>query len=240
MACILTAIRGVDMNDREPSPEKRLLKIIEGQEDKPPAAGPIKEVRNKYFSLGSLKARLSFLKGNFKKGFTRSTGSVFELKTINFVLKICIFLAVVALGISLNMEITDLKNKGLLKRAEFTSANVGEIDAIASLLEPKDYYLDKVGKRDLFSLADEMARKKEAAFKEQAKQDRLSPIQEVTEGFKLVGISWSDKPDAIIEDTRLQKTYFVQRGHMINDVKIQAIFRDKIILRYGTEEIELR
>ena len=60
------------------------------------------------------------------------------------------------------------------------------------------------------------------------------------QNFKLVGISWSNDPDAMIEDTKAKKTFFVKRGQMVGEFKVQAISRDKVILSYGQEEIELK
>ena len=58
--------------------------------------------------------------------------------------------------------------------------------------------------------------------------------------MKLVGIAWSDNPDAMIEDTKVKKTYFVKQGDIINGVRIERIFRDKVVLTYKGEKIELK
>jgi len=44
----------------------------------------------------------------------------------------------------------------------------------------------------------------------------------------------------IIEDTQAKRAYFLKRGQMINDFEVKAIFKDKVILSYQGEEIELR
>jgi hypothetical protein len=55
-----------------------------------------------------------------------------------------------------------------------------------------------------------------------------------------VGISWSDDPDVMIEDTKTQRTFFLKKGQMIDDIKLEAVFKDKVILNYLGEEIELK
>ena len=65
-------------------------------------------------------------------------------------------------------------------------------------------------------------------------------ILDATETLKLVGISWSNDPDAIIEDTKDTKTFFVKTGQKIGEVKVQAIFKDKVVLSYQGEETELK
>lgn len=94
------------------------------------------------------------------------------------------------------------------------------------------YYLEKIRARDIFR----MALAQQAG---EAKQPS-SKIVEVTQSLKLVGISWSDDPDAMIEDTQAQKTHFVKKGQMIGNLKVQAIFKDKVVLSYDGEEIELK
>ena len=44
----------------------------------------------------------------------------------------------------------------------------------------------------------------------------------------------------MVEDTKSYKTFFVKRGDLIGEVKVEAIFKDKIILSYEGDEVELR
>jgi hypothetical protein len=106
----------------------------------------------------------------------------------------------------------------------------------SSLLRAASYYLEKVRQRDIFKIG---AAGRPAAD-ERASREALSKIVELSQKLKLVGISWSDDPDAMIEDTKALRTFFIKRGQMIGDLKVQAIFKDKVILSYGTEEVELR
>jgi type II secretory pathway component PulC len=68
-----------------------------------------------------------------------------------------------------------------------------------------------------------------------------SRIIEATQNLKLVGISWSNDPDVMIEDTQNHRTLFLKKGRLINnEIKVEAIFKDKVVLSYQGEEIELR
>lgn len=58
--------------------------------------------------------------------------------------------------------------------------------------------------------------------------------------LKLVGILWSDNPQAMIEDTKEQKTYFVSSGDKVGEVTVKKIFRDKVIIGKDSQEWELR
>jgi hypothetical protein len=45
----------------------------------------------------------------------------------------------------------------------------------------------------------------------------------------------------MIEDTKTQRTLFLKKGQRIdNEIKVEAIFKDKVILSYKGEEIELK
>ena len=104
-----------------------------------------------------------------------------------------------------------------------------------SILKEASYYLDKVKKRNIFAMVVEKPKVKEKEEKKLIKE-----VEEKTKDLKLVGIAWSDNPDAMIEDTKVKKTYFVKQGDIINGVRIERIFRDKVVLTYKGEKIELK
>lgn len=65
-------------------------------------------------------------------------------------------------------------------------------------------------------------------------------IQQVIANLKLVGILWSDNPQAMVENTKEQKTYLLSAGDKIDTLNLKKIFRDKIILGQDDKEWELR
>ena len=103
---------------------------------------------------------------------------------------------------------------------------------VVSALKVASYYLEKIRARDIFKIG---SKKKEEEIKVPS-----SKIIDATQNLKLVGISWSGDPDAMIEDTKALRTFFVKRGQMIGEVKVQAIFKDRVVLSYEGEELELR
>ena len=60
--------------------------------------------------------------------------------------------------------------------------------------------------------------------------------------LKLVGIIWSDNPQAMIEQTKEGKTYLLGTGEMIGPLRIKNILREKVLLvsQTGDHEWELR
>lgn len=58
--------------------------------------------------------------------------------------------------------------------------------------------------------------------------------------LKLVGIIWSNSPQAMIENTKEQRTFLLSQGEQIGQVTVKKIFQEKVILEVGGEEQELR
>ena len=65
-------------------------------------------------------------------------------------------------------------------------------------------------------------------------------IIEATKNLKLVGISWSNNPDALIEDTEALRSFIVRKGDMIGEVKVDDILKDKVLLGFKGEQIEIK
>jgi len=69
----------------------------------------------------------------------------------------------------------------------------------------------------------------------------LSPdITEIISNFKLVGIIWSNSPQAMIENAKEQRTFLLSQGEQIGQVTIKKIFQDKVIIEVEGQEQELR
>lgn len=220
----------------EKTPEKRLLDIIEGKAGK--IAGPSPALlRNKYLSLESLRARIAFLKDSFIPKRLKDKSIFEDIKMINVFLQCAIGVAIVSLFIFISIEIKGSDKISLIVGKDAQANVISENRETISLLKPKEYYLRKFEVRDFFVMGD--AKKKEVDFKEE-KLNQASQLAELTKNLKLVGISWSEQPDAIIENAELDKTYFVKKGYMIDDIKVYDVLKDRVILRYKGEEVEVR
>lgn len=214
------------------TPEKELLRLIE----KPGREGSLRAAAIKHhglslFSFSALKARIAFLKNKFRdfkiKGFRE-----LDVKALNRILNFFIVILVFYFVVNLSTSITHLKQpldikSGIEKKSET------KLSAVPSLLKAASYYLERVRERDLFSMG---AKKISNTVKGPS-----SRIIEATQNLKLVGISWSNDPDVMIEDTQNHRTLFLKKGRLINnEIKVEAIFKDKVVLSYQGEEIELR
>ena len=103
-------------------------------------------------------------------------------------------------------------------------------------LKDYSYYVDRLLERNIFT---PYAPKK-------AVETGVAPkINEQAKEIRLTGISWADKQAecfAIIEDMQAKITYFLKEGDALSrsNIIVKKIYKDKVILGYQNEELELR
>ncbi len=223
--------------ERSVTPEKQLLGLIEGPKINASGARAqiIKHHSLSFFSFSAWMGRVSFFKDEFRKLFHRAKPLQFDIKSINSVLILLVLILSGYFLSTLFSSIVSLKKNTHfeLKAPEGTGSAAYQDTSL--LKKAASYYLEKVRQRDIFK----MGQNKKGAT-EVVSRGPSSRIIEVTQHLKLVGISWSDDPDAMIEDTKALRTFFVKRGGFVGEIKVQAIFKDKLILSYAGEETELR
>ena len=219
----------------EKTPEKRLLEIIEGKDPGAIRPSPIKR-RRKYFSFDAVRSRMAFFKDNVRRGADKR--NTFEdLKSVNLFLQTVIGIAVIALIVTIGIESRNLNKTGLTVSSAEANVVV-EPEEITSLLKDRDFYIKKAQDRDIFQMG--YTKRAKVDFKEDEKNAKAAPINDLTKDLKLVGISWGDDPDAIIENSEMDKTYFVREGYKIEELLVSEIQKDRVVLRYKGEEVEIR
>ncbi|HEC69950.1 MAG TPA: hypothetical protein ENI31_06695 [Candidatus Omnitrophica bacterium] len=221
--------------EKEPStPERELLKVIENKEGSILSSKRGLRKGFSLFSWGALRGRFSFLRGSFKDNFLNLS---LDIKSINRLL--FLFLGVIILLFSSNIfnsyKRMDKNIKSIFQIQPPKSFKFVE----SSILKKPSFYLEKVRKRDIFKMASQVKEEKKPTSPE-VKKASIPSIAEKVKDLRLVGIAWSEDPDVMIEDTKLKKTFFLKRGDYINDLEVRAIFKDKVVLGYESEEIELK
>ncbi|RKY30967.1 MAG: hypothetical protein DRP74_05890 [Candidatus Omnitrophota bacterium] len=208
------------------TPEEKLLKLIED-----PAQAKAKPValRKKFkFNFNPF----SFLK--FKSGLKPSVRVREELKNYFFNLK---FINTCLLALSVIMTgflIFDF----IKSMPDLECLYVRELDGLASEIEATTYakalpiqdYLSVFAKRDMFYFV--KPKEGKAALKQKA-------AASITDNYKLVGIIWSKKPQAMIEDVKGNKTVLVNQGDDVGQARVSEILKDRVILVYQGSEIDL-
>lgn len=223
------------------TPEKQLLKLIEGKggASRSSGAAPSQSLGQGRFSLGALRGaffgRLSFFRRTAqKKLVSPKRRSAISLTAVNRILAVAVFAAFIYVaGDALAAVIALQRPPNFAMKREAPDAVAA---ARISPLNESAYYLQKVTARDIFKEGG-----KPSVSKEVSKGPVSVESSPATSGLSLVGISWSSNPDVIIEDKERQRTYFVKRGQVVGDgVKIEAIFKDHVVLSYEGQEFELR
>jgi hypothetical protein len=189
----------------------------------------IKQPAFNFFSHGLLPTGLSGFKNNLI-GLFKDGKSQLNIRIINAVLAVIILI----LGVYImNIFFGSLSKTNNPEFKPPSSANqTDDIIKINSRLKDVSYYVTRIKDRDIFRMGPKI---------EDTPAEVISAkAAEATKNFKLVGISWSDNPDAIIEDTKNGQTFFVKKGQVIDEMVVESIAKEKVVLRYNQELIEVR
>lgn len=212
------------------SPEEKLLKLIRG--DKKQKDRPIPEKTGLPQSQGEFPS--TRIKSN--KGEPRTTQIVTdERRYLKFINSALIIILIATIGFLIfDLISSDLQRTALvsdhespLKTSEPQSANN------EAKIAPFSTYTETIGKRELFKTQQTESRA-ERVFGGQSESayDKLKDLS-------LIGIIAGEKPQAVIEDKKIQKTYFLYEGQMVNQMKVEEILEDRVILNFNGEKLEL-
>ncbi len=205
--------------DRQSTPEKQLLRLIEGSGKRAPHLTPA--------SLGSAAVGVwAFLKRSLRG--KRHGLQAFSLASVNKVLTA----AVVAFCLYIFAD-SLISTVHLFRPVALDlNASVPAPAPIASSLNNEAYYTGKFFSRDIFS-----ARGAASVSNGPAQPDPNAMMADLS----LVGIAWSAKPEVIIENKSKQRTFFLKEGQsLVDGVLVQKVFRDHAVLSYNGQEFELR
>lgn len=223
------------------TPERQLLNLIEGGGSAVHSSLKIEAVKHRGLSLLSAQAwlgRISFFKQESVKWFKGGSTRGIDIKAINKILGFSAailsiyFMANLVISAENFKRMPDFKFK--IKQAKGAAAEIQGTAVLRALA----YYLDKIRARDIFIMGEKP--------QQDTGRENLKPspsrVAEVTQSLRLVGISWSNDPDVMLEDIKAQKTFFLKKGQILdsNNVKVEAIFKDKVILSFEGAEIELK
>lgn len=206
------------------TPEEKLLRIIETPGGDPGRAGAMR-VQRRGMGFGFT---LKMLRVKYQDRFK----TVFNIKSLN------VFLVFVALGLTVFLGLDfwlGMPRLGLVQKLELLAKKTEIGDFKTEPLDPLIIYAQEISQRNIFGLT-------EKAAEPVASKPQESPaLTGLSESLKLVGIMWSEAPQAIIEDTKDSgKTYLVNRGGKIKNVHVKDILKDRVILSYDDQDIELK
>jgi hypothetical protein len=108
------------------------------------------------------------------------------------------------------------------------SEKIGELKPnLGENAKPLDYYEKEISGRQIFGAA--------------AGQSTAANIAnaDILKDINLVGIISGESPQAVIEDKKAGRTYYVSKGQFIQDMQVIDIQEGKIILTYRGQNYEL-
>ncbi|MCF7872671.1 MAG: hypothetical protein K9L95_02515 [Candidatus Omnitrophica bacterium] len=220
------------MAKKKGTPEEELLSLIERDSDSDIASARVKRKRKSFFhSIFNFKKHWRFLFGIVKKIYLKlaKTANESGIKFFNKVLVLIIFLLAIYLSVDFILQRENIDN--VYKTKVVPDKQLWEENGKTKTL-PLLYYLEMVQRRNVFSpfklepKAEKMKKKKESLAK-------------LTKGLNLVGISLGKNPYAMIEDQETGKTYFLNKGDKIRNLKLHSILKNKVILIYEGAKIDL-
>jgi hypothetical protein len=227
---------GIIQMDERISPEERLFKVI--QQTKEPVAENLNHKNTSSLNLRGFKQVIESFISRFKHSSQirepMAAASIIlpvKLQDIDFK-KVNVFLCVILASLILLTAYYALKRPNLSKvtGAVFEGGYQAKSPKPIDTFKPLTFYAQQTRKRDIFH-----------PVTSGIKGIAGSNLQALTKDLGLAGIyqPLGGPSEAMIEDKTAKKTYFLKEGDEIKGMKVKAILKDRVILRYGEEEMEL-
>ncbi len=197
-------------------PEEKLLRLIRGKrsndvsaDKKPGDLNADFKPQAKYSAYLLIQKKLPFLKVD------RILQAVFMTS--------CLYLIIVFIWPWFGAQEFKLPQATLEKGPEFKEEPARDI-------KPYEFYLEGIKNHP-------------AIFSSPISQEAPKPLNQVTpdliKDINLLGILSGENPQAIIEDKKTQKTYYLNKGQFIGELQVMDIKEGKIILNFNSQTFEL-
>lgn len=217
------------------SPEERLLSIIKGKHTKADDTGaPKPEAKNNKAEIPAPKNKIDdYILAVLKNSFFKN--SLFDPKILKVFNKYMVMLlALIALYIILDIILVSPSRKAASLISKVSSSSpLKPLTESGLPIETKNYsyYSSRIAGKNIFS---------GSSYGQPESQGEKESSDEISSGnLGLVGIIPGDKPQAIIEDKKNQKTYYLIKGQSINGITIEDINEGKAILEYRGKRMTL-
>lgn len=154
-----------------------------------------------------------------------------ELDTRTFKFILIILLACLFVYFIFDIFYTAYSKKEIPKILMENEARIAKVGKEPDVLEikPYSYYSSPVEGRNIF-------------MPQQAEAEKIitgPTVEEIRGGLSLIGIIAGERPQAIIEEKKAGKSYFVYKGGSVGQVAVVDILTDSVILEYKGERFEL-
>ena len=233
------------MVQRKPiTSEKQLLSLIENPDGQNALDIKARAAGRRLFPLFSAERRERFFFSVKRLKVYFSPASWKGLLEKNVINKVLFFAALLAVSYAIADFSYLLNYADRMQELETKRYEKGDAEFSLKLPEAKkgeEHYLAKIAERNIFRMGYVTPEPEpEVPVAREARYSPVPEIVELTQDLKLVGISWSAEPDALIEDAKALRTFFVREGQMIGKVKVEQILREKVVLSYEEDTVELK
>lgn len=229
------------------SPEEKLLRLIRGEKkknDKPAAA----KLESHGTSQGPRMNAFELPMGKVQAAKRKNAGRKNPFRFINSILIAALILTIAFFVF--DILISKLSLFRPLAKTDYSIADkaypVDKTQTAPTANSVSDTTQDRSNAEALpFSDYSEMVRRelfrpqKSEVEEKVMDEKKLLSGQERLNGIFLIGIISGEKPQAVIEDKKNQKTYFLYKGQSVNQLMITDILDDRVILDFEGEKLEL-
>jgi hypothetical protein len=218
------------------TPEEQLLRMIEGSKAKRPAGA----------SASRRRSWRDFLPGGVSQKQTGGSGSVAiqadgYLVRLNWANRV-VWLLLVALATYAVVDVV-IGRKQLAAKLAAVESSLAQTQVVAevapaevpSRLQPLGVYIERLRQRNPLTGARMESEEKQVLVEEEERID----VHAMAEGLVVVGLDRGDEPEALVEDTKQQRTYFLKAGDKIREFTIKEINTRGLVLTYEGEDLLL-
>lgn len=214
----------------EITPEEKLLHLIRRSDKKNPREKNIDQPKPSTEDKLSKPVEPSAIP---KVSKVKETKMIFaSIKSIDFVLINRLILLIASVALVLFSFDLYLNSQKISRQLLPLNSKTKVISLKEKETKPYSYYQQEISKRNLFRTGP-----MEAGVNKVVPAG--STFKELIKDLHLLGIVSGDNPQVIIEDRKLQKTYFLNTGDYLGEIKVEAIHSGSVILEFKGEKINL-
>lgn len=201
------------------SPEEKLLRLIRGDKKQQPK--PVVAVAQSPVNMAPAKPVIPAA-----VKYERRPLKLVNLTLIVLLVSAILFLVYDLVSSNLKPPIPGIRREAKIKKDEIPPCVPAQVTPFSS-------YQEVVGRRELFK----PLRTDAPSAKTSKPSTNLG--YEKLKDLSLIGIVAGEKPQAIIEDRKIQKTHFLNKGQTIDQLTVEDILEDRVIFDFEGEKLEL-
>ena len=217
------------------SPEEKLLSIIKGKQNIPEGAAPRTEIKDTEPAPRVPWNKIDdYISAVLKNDFLKN--SILDARALKVFNKYTVIIAALIAGyLILDIILVSPSRKAatLIAKAAVSGPLAGPAEKIIPIeTKSYSYYSNRISARNIFGGG--------SYLQTDSQTTGMDPSAELSGGnLGLVGIIPGGNPQAIVEDKKNQKTYYLLKGQSINGITVEDIDKDKVMLEYRDKKMTL-